>query len=112
MPRRNADQRLHDIVTAIGKIRRYTAGMDQDAFAADEKTVDAVTRNLSVIGEAANHVPDELVSEHPDVPWTEMRGMRNVVIHEYFGVSLAIVWETVQQDLPSVERKLRRLLSP
>lgn len=111
MPRRDTEQRLRDILTAIGKIRRYTDGMDAEAFAADEKTIDAVLRNLSVIGEAASHVPEDFGAGHPHVPWAEMRGMRNVVIHEYFGVSLAIVWQTLQQDLPALEDELRTLLA-
>lgn len=100
------------MLAAIGKIRSYTAGMDFATFAADERTIDAVIRNFTVIGEAANHLPDEFVSRHPGVPWAEMRGMRNVVIHEYFGVSLAIVWETIQHDLPEAEASLRALLPP
>ena len=112
MPRRNPEQRLRDILAAIGKIRRYTAGWDFETFAADERTVDAVIRNFAVIGEAASHLPDEYLSLHPGVPWVEMRGLRNVVVHEYFGVSLAIVWETIQHDLPAAEASLRSLLPP
>lgn len=86
MPRRSPEQRLRDILAAIEKIRRYTAEMDFAAFAA--------------------------VRRHPDVPWAEMRGLRNIVIHEYFGVSLAILWETIQHDLPQAEASLSALLSP
>jgi hypothetical protein len=112
VPPRGSEQRLRDILAAIDKIRRYTAGMDFATFAGDERTIDAVIRNFTVIGEAANHLPDELVSHQPGVPWAEMRGMRNVVIHEYFGVSLAILWETIQHDLPEAERSLGELLPP
>lgn len=111
-PDRSPEQRLRDILGAIDKIYRYTAEMDAEALAADEKTLDAVIRNFAVIGEAASHLPEEYVSRHSGFPWMEMRGMRNVVIHEYFGVSVAILWETIRHDLPDLERKLRELLPP
>lgn len=111
MPRRESDERLRDILAAITKIRRYTAGMDFLAFADDEKTIDAVIRNFTVIGEAANHLPDDYIGRHSGIPWAEMRGMRNVVIHEYFGVSMEIIWETIQSDLPTVEASLRAHLA-
>lgn len=97
-------------MVAIAKIHRYTAGMDYPTFAADERTIDAVIRNFSVIGEAASQLPDEYVVRQPSIPWNEMRGMRNVIIHEYFGISLPILWETIQNDLPAVERALGALI--
>jgi uncharacterized protein with HEPN domain len=111
VPRRETDERLRDILAAIAKIRRYTAGMDFRAFADDEKTIDAVIRNFAVIGEAANHLSDDYIGRHSGIPWDEMRGMRNVIIHEYFGVSMEIIWETIQGDLPAVEESLRAHLA-
>jgi len=72
--------------------------------------VDAVLRNLTVIGEAARHVPDEVVATHPDLPWSEMRDMRNIVVHEYFGVDPAIIWRTIREDLPPLVPQLESLL--
>jgi len=102
--------RLEDIVEAISRIERHVAGMDYQAFQADDKTVDAVLRNLLVIGEAARHVPEETARQHPDLPWRKMRELRNILIHEYFGVSLVIVWQTIKDDLPPLVPLLRRIL--
>ncbi len=111
MPPRDARLRLEDIAEAIEKIRRYTANLDYESFCRDERTFDAVIRNLSVIGEAAQGVSAELVAAAPDLPWSEMRDMRNVLVHEYFGISLEIVWQTIQEDLPPLLQRLRELLS-
>jgi uncharacterized protein with HEPN domain len=81
-----------------------------EAFAADRKTLDAVLYNLAVIGEAANALAAAIGDRHPDLPWAEMKGMRNIVVHEYFGVSPRILWETVTSDLPALEEKLVDLL--
>jgi uncharacterized protein with HEPN domain len=72
--------------------------------------VDAVIRNLEIIGEATKHIPEEVLKKHPDLPWPEMRGIRNVLIHEYFGVSLPILWETTQINLPPLIPALKRIL--
>jgi uncharacterized protein with HEPN domain len=100
MPYRDWKLRLEDVLEAIPRIDRYTAGMDYDSFRADDKTIDAVVRNLEVIGEAARHIPEEVQKQYPDIPWARMRDVRNVLIHEYFGVSVSIVWQTVRDDLP------------
>ncbi len=78
-------------------------------FTADRKIVDAVVRNLIIIGEAAARVPDEVCLNHPGIPWHEIRGMRNFVIDEYFGVSDRILWDTIQIDLPPLEGHLRNI---
>lgn len=92
------------------KVERYTDGMTLEAFRADEKTVDAVVRNIGVIGEAARHVPQDVQERYPDVPWAEMRGMRNVVVHEYSLVSVPIVWQTVKGNLPPLVPVLEDIL--
>jgi uncharacterized protein with HEPN domain len=110
MPRRDWELRINDILDAITAVQGYTEGMKYETFAADRKTVDAVIRNLILIGEAASHIPDDFVSEHSDIPWRDMRDMRNFVVHEYFGVSDRIIWETVQNDLPPLLPRLRQML--
>ena len=110
MSSRNWQLRISDILDAIDKIARYTAEMTLTTFAADEKTVDAVLRNLEVIGEAARNLPDDFIARQPQIAWPEMRGMRNIIIHEYFGVSLPIIWQTVEQDLPPLVPLLEELL--
>jgi uncharacterized protein with HEPN domain len=102
--------RISDILEATEKIESYVKGMDYDAFAKDGKTVDAVIRNLIVIGEAARNVPEEVVVKHPDVPWRLMGDMRNFAVHEYWGVELREVWETIHKDLPPLYSLLQDLV--
>lgn len=111
MPPRDWTLRIRDILEAVEKIQRYTDGMEYSSFSQDDLTVDAVLRNFSVIGEAARHLPESVAEVHPQIPWADIRGMRNVIVHEYFGVSLSIIWETVQQDLPPLVPELKRLLA-
>jgi uncharacterized protein with HEPN domain len=110
-PLRIADYLQH-ILEAIDNIRDYTAGMDLDAFMADRKTRDAVIRNLEVIGEACNNV----AKNHPAcasglavVPWGFAYEMRNALSHGYFTVDHAIVWQTIQQDLPKLQSQILAL---
>jgi uncharacterized protein with HEPN domain len=81
-----------------------------ETFQADPKTVDAVIRNFEIIGEAANFIPDDVQARYPDLAWQEMRGMRTILVHEYFGVSLPILWHTIQNDLAPLANSLRQLL--
>jgi uncharacterized protein with HEPN domain len=110
MPPRKWELRIEDILASIKRITAYTQQLDFDQFRSDTKTVDAVVRNFEIIGEAAAHVPEEIVADHPEIPWQDMRDMRNVLAHEYFGISEKIVWDTVQDDLPPLIPQLKRLL--
>lgn len=101
---------IRDILTAIERIQRYTVGMSFDAFCADEKTIDAVLRNLQIMEEAARHIPIDVEIQWPHIAWKEMRGIRNVVTHEYFSVDLDIVWQTIVHDLPLLAPDLTNLL--
>jgi uncharacterized protein with HEPN domain len=67
---------------------------------------------LAIIGEAVRAIPPELEAAHPEIPWDDVRGMRNIVIHEYFQVDLSIIWQTIQEDLVSLEFSLRQLINP
>ncbi len=106
MPSRSRQFRIDDIIEAINKIERYTSGIDFASWQNDEKTVDAVIRNLEVIGEASSHLPVEIQEQYEDVPWGMMKGIRNVLVHEYFGIDLEIVWKTVKDDLPILKKRL------
>ena len=86
MSKRGIKLYLEDIKDSIRKIEKYTLGVGLDKFSRDEKLVDAVVRNLSIIGEAVINIPKEIKGKNPDVAWKEIKGMRNKVIHEYFGI--------------------------
>lgn len=106
MSHRSWQFRIDDIVEAIGKIERYTHRMDYESWRNDEKTIDAVVKNLEVIGEAASHLPVEIQEKFSDLPWSMMKKMRNILAHEYFGIDLEIIWNTIQKDLPILKKKL------
>jgi len=101
---------LDDILEAIEKIGEYVKGMSFDEFAEDTKTIDAVVRNLEIIGEAAKHIPLTMRETYPGIPWKEMAGMRDKLIHDYFGVNLEIVWETIKKRLPEVNLLIKETL--
>ncbi len=111
MPTRNWKLRVEDILESINKILRYTQGMGYAVFCENEMVVDAVVRNFAIIGEAARHVPDEVQVRYSELPWADMRDMRNLLVHEYFGADLQTVWETVEHDLPPIVPLLQRILS-
>ena len=103
--------RVRDILAAVEAIARYTDGMTLDQFVNDARTMDAVVRNLMTMGESIRWIPEAILEAHPQVPWRTLRGMRNVVVHEYFGVDPAILWETVRGDLPPLEADLEAVLA-
>lgn len=103
---------LQHILEAIDNIQDYTTGMDLDAFMADRKTRDAVIRNLEIIGEACNNVAKNhgcFATEHAEVPWGFAYEMRNALSHGYFTVDHAIVWQTIQQDLPKLRSQISEI---
>lgn len=89
-----------DILQATLRIKEYIRGMTFEKFEKDRKTQDAVVRNIEIVGEAVKRLSAEFKRKHPDVPWKQMAGMRDVIIHRYFGVALDIVWRVVTKDLP------------
>lgn len=97
---------VNDIIEAIQKIESYTNQMSYENFLKDEKTQDAVLRNLEVIGEATKNIPNTIKDKYTDVNWKEATKMRDKVIHGYFGVSLFIIWETIQNDLPGFKQEI------
>ena len=101
---------LDDVLTAAGKIRHFSEGHTRDSLAADEKTFDAVVRNLEIIGEAIKKVPDEVRKTHPEVEWQKIAGLRDILIHEYFGIDLEIIWDVVQNKIPDLEKQIKKLI--
>ncbi|MFM7449628.1 MAG: DUF86 domain-containing protein [Leptolyngbyaceae cyanobacterium] len=112
MPSRDWQNRVRDVLAAIAEIREFTNENTFDEFQRDRKTIRAVLYNLAIIGEAVRSIPPELEASHPEIPWDDVRGMRNIVIHEYFQVNLSIIWQTVQEDLVSLEASLLQLINP
>ena len=103
-------ERIRDILDAIAEIQMFTQDMDFEGFQQDVKTLKAVTLDFIVIGEATNHIPDDIQEIHPGVPWHLMRAMRNRLVHVYFSVDPRIVWDTIQNDLPLLVPPLESLL--
>jgi uncharacterized protein with HEPN domain len=112
MPERDSSLLIEDMLAAIRKIERYTEGTDQARFQQDEKTVDAVVRNLEVIGEAARRIPVEFTSRHADLPWKQIAGLRNRIVHDYIGLDLEIIWQVIRHDLPRLKVQLDELARP
>jgi len=106
MSKREPSVLLDDIRTSIEKIKRYTAGLDESLFLADEKTIDAVVRNIEIIGEAAKQLPTEFKSQHPAIPWPQLAGMRNRIVHDYAGIDLKLVWNILQTAIPKLARQV------
>ncbi|MDE3089798.1 MAG: DUF86 domain-containing protein [Chloroflexota bacterium] len=108
--RRDRDY-IGDIRDAIERIQRYTNGMSREQFEEDEKTQDAVIRNLEVIGEAAKGVSTSARRENLSIPWKDLAGVRDKLIHHYFGVNLAIVWKIIHDDLATLQSQLEEILN-
>jgi uncharacterized protein with HEPN domain len=110
MPSRSWLLRVEDMLEALKRITQYCEGHDFQSFAHDQRTIDAVVRNLEVFGEAARHVPASTIQAYPFIPWQLIKGMRNILIHEYFGVDNKILWHTIIQDLPPLKSLLAQIL--
>ena len=102
---------LEDILEATRKITVYTGSLSKAAFLEDEKTIDAVVRNLEVIGEAVKKLPENLRAQHSAVEWKKIAGLRDILIHEYFGLDTEIVWDIVQKKVAALDREVRTMLS-
>jgi uncharacterized protein with HEPN domain len=88
-----------DILESIEKIEQYTQGITFDEFIRDSMTIDAVVRNIEIIGEASKMVPEDIKQKNPDIPWKKLSGIRNRIVHEYFGVDVNIIWFIVSNEL-------------
>ena len=106
-PRREWKLRVGDIRRAIEKVLDHTEGMSYEEFSQDEWLMDAVAHNLLIMGEAAKHIPHNVRSKVPDIPWNSMKYLRNIIAHEYFTVSRETLWKTVNERLPKLLEKLR-----
>ena len=102
---------LEDILEATRKIKMYTGDLSKATFLEDEKTFDAVVRNLEVIGEAVKKLPADLRAKHTVLDWKKIAGLRDILIHEYFGLDGEIVWDIVQNKVPALDREVRKMLN-
>jgi uncharacterized protein with HEPN domain len=107
---RSWQERIQDILAAIAEIETFVAGLSRDQFLADAKTLKAVVADLTIIGEAATHVPAATTQAHPEVPWALMTGMRHRIVHGYYQVDPVIVWDTCHNDLQPLVPVLKQLL--
>ncbi len=110
MSKRATQLLLDDSLASIEKIERYIADMDREQFLDDEKTIDAVVRNLEIIGEATRQLPDEFTAKHSHIPWRQMAGLRNRIVHAYFGLDLDLIWAIIQTDLPRLQQQVQALI--
>lgn len=102
---------LLDIIAAIDRIEQFTEGMDLTAFRMDDKTTSAVLQKLEVVGEATKQIPKEIRQKNPQLPWKEMAGMRDKLIHFYFGIDYELVWKAIHNRLPHVKQGIKKLLA-
>ena len=100
-----------DTLESISRIQEYTQGLSLDALKKDTKTLDAVVRNLEVIGEAARSIPEHVRLDNPAVDWKNVAGLRNILVHEYFGIDVDIIWGIVQNKLESLKKSTQRILN-
>ena len=107
---KNDSTYLRHILEAIEKIERYLSGANYESFTHNDMMIDAVIRELMIIGEAANNLSDKFQEERPDVMWWKIKAMRNVLVHEYFGVNLKIVWDTCKENLPALKLLIQKTL--
>ena len=101
---------IQDMIDFGENVLSYTEGLDQSAFISDRRTYDATLRNIELIGEAATHVPDQVREANPHVPWRVIIGTRNRVAHGYLGLDDDVIWSIIQDDIPDLLPKLRRIL--
>jgi uncharacterized protein with HEPN domain len=102
--------RIQDILRSIDKIETFTSKMTFSQFKKNDLVIDAVLRNLEIIGEASKNIPVAVRRSYPDVPWEQVYGMRNILIHEYFGVDVTIVWHTAKKHLPVLKKQMENIL--
>ena len=102
MPKRDAGLLIADIRSCLLSVAEYIRGLNRDACLQDRKTIDAVTRNLEIIGEAARQLADEDRAKYPQIPWAQIVGLRHRIVHDYFGIDTELIWEVASKDAPEL----------
>ena len=108
--KRSVELYLKDILEYMDRVEEYIQNLDYESFKLDRKTADAVIRCLEVIGEAVKHIPDEIRRKYPSVPWRDIAGMRDRIIHGYFEVDCQQIWLTVMEDIPALKPQIEQIL--
>jgi uncharacterized protein with HEPN domain len=101
---------LDDILEALEKIMEYVDGVSEREFENNTEKQDAVIRRIEVLGEAVKNIPFDFRDKHPDIPWRSIAGMRDVVIHQYFGVTISLVWKVATSDVPAIREKIEKII--
>ena len=107
---KNYKEYLQDIKQAIAKIEKYTKNLTFTQFKNNELVIDGVVRNLEIIGEAAKKLPNQIKEKTPDIEWKKIAGLRDILIHEYFGVDLDIIWDIIKNKLPELKKRINQTL--
>jgi uncharacterized protein with HEPN domain len=110
MSKRDSKLLLEDILDSTQKIKQYTADLDFETFLADDKTIDAVVRNFEIIGEAANRLSQEFKDRYPEIEWNRIRGFRNRIVHDYFGIDYRIVWTIIESYIDGLIEKIKSII--
>jgi len=110
MSKRNIKLYVEDVLEAIKVIEKFVEGMDFESFKEDDKTSSAVIRKFEIIGEATKNIPQSIKEKYPHIPWKEMAGFRDKLIHFYFGIKYDIVWDTIKLRLPELKKNIKKVL--
>ena len=110
MSKRKPDVYLQDIIQSIQQIEKYLDEVTEDEFYQNTEKQDAVLRRLEIIGEAVKHLPHEIRDNYPDIPWRQIAGMRDIIIHEYFGITLEMVWIVATEDILDLKAKVKEII--
>lgn len=110
MKSRSIELFLSDIIEATKRIQEYTTSMNLDSFKKNNLVVDAVIRNLEIIGETSTHIPENLRVKYPELPWSSIVGLKNIAIHKYFKIDLDIIWNIVKNDIPKTKENITTIL--